>query len=171
MPRTSAQPRRKSPTDKDRLELRKRVGVFVRNRRQQLDLSQGDIIEVLGYVSRNSVSNIETGREGLPAKRIYAWADVLEVPRDAFFRFVTGETKRVESSGKGAETEAAAKVSTGENDLLAAFRKLPSKYQKRIREQIQEYSELARSSPKSSRLPHPPAAASVASPGPSAAWC
>jgi transcriptional regulator with XRE-family HTH domain len=143
MPRTSAQPRRKSPTEKDRLDLRKRVGAFVRTRRQQLHLSQGDIIEVLGYVSRNSVSNIETGREGLPAKRIYAWADVLEVPRDAFFRFVTGEARRVETGARAVESEAA-KVSTGENDLLAAFRKLPAKYQKRIRDHIQEYAELAR---------------------------
>ncbi len=127
------------------------MGAFVRNRRQQLNLSQGDIIEVLGYVSRNSVSNIETGREGLPAKRIYAWADVLEVPRDAFFRFVTGEAKRVEVGGKTGEVEAAAKVSTGDSELLASFRKLPAKYQKRIREQIQEYAELARSAPKSAR--------------------
>src|ERR1051325_12226167 len=101
MPRTSAQPRRKPPTDKDTLDLRKRIGVFVRTRRQQLGLSQGDIIEVLGYVSRNSVSNIETGREGLPAKRIYAWADVLEVPRDAFFRFVTGEIGRASGRERG----------------------------------------------------------------------
>jgi hypothetical protein len=41
------------------------------------------------------VSNIEVGIEGLPAKRAYAWADVLELPRDAFFRFVTGEADRV----------------------------------------------------------------------------
>lgn len=151
MPRTSAQPRRKSPTDKDRLDLRKRIGAFVRTRRQQLGLSQGDIIEMLGYVSRNSVSNIETGREGLPAKRIYAWADVLEVPRDPFFRFVTGDTKRIDLSGKTAETEVANKVSTGESELLAAYRKLPAKYQRRIKEQIQEYTALSRSAPKSAR--------------------
>jgi len=152
MPRTSAQPRRKPPTDKDRQDLRKRIGAYVRNRRQQLNLSQGDIIEVLGYVSRNSVSNIETGREGLPAKRIYAWADVLEVPRDAFFRFVTGEAKRVElNKVTEGEVAAAAKVSTGETELLAAFRKLPAKYQRRIKEQVQEYAALARSAPKSTR--------------------
>ncbi len=149
MPRTSAQPRRKPPTDKDRLDLRKRIGAFVRTRRQQLGLSQGDIIDVLGYVSRNSVSNIETGREGLPAKRIYAWADVLEVPRDAFFRFVTGETKRVDQTGKATEAEAANRPSTAESELVAAYRKLPAKYQRRIKEQIQEFSELARSGPKS----------------------
>lgn len=155
MPRTSAQPRRKSPTDTARLELRKRIGAFVRSRRQQLNLSQGDIIDVLGYVSRNSVSNIETGREGLPAKRIYAWADVLEVPRDAFFRFVTGETKRVESGKAAAEGDTANKTSTGESELLASYRKLPAKYQRRIKEQIQEYASLARTSAKNARLTPP----------------
>ena len=144
MPRTSAQPRRKSPTEKELLDLRKRVGAFVRTRRQQLGLSQGDVIEKLGYVSRNSVSNIETGREGLPAKRIYAWADILEVPRDAFFRFVTGEARRVEMGSRVVESEAA-RISTGESELLAAYRGLPAKYKKRIREHLQEYAELARS--------------------------
>lgn len=149
MPRTSTPSRRKTPTDRDRLDHRKRVGAFVRSRREQLGLSQGDIITVLGYVSRNSVSNIETGREGLPAKRIYAWADVLEVPRDSFYRFVTGETKRMETGAKVVALTAtlddmAAKVNLGENDLLAAFRKLPSKYQRRVREQIKEFSALMR---------------------------
>jgi hypothetical protein len=62
---------------------------------EELGFSQGEIIRVLGYKSRNAVSNIEVGIEGLPAKRAYAWADVLELPRDAFFRFVTGEADRV----------------------------------------------------------------------------
>lgn len=144
MPRTSTPTRRKTPIEKDRLDLRKRVGTFVRARREELGLSQGDIITVLGYVSRNSVSNIETGREGLPAKRIYAWADVLEVPRDSFFRFVTGETKRMESAAKTSEA-AAVRPRSSENDLLVAFRKLPGKYQRRLREQLKEYTALARS--------------------------
>src|SRR4051794_27752246 len=146
MPRTSTPSRRKTPTEKDRSELRKRVGAFVRTRREQLGLSQGDIITVLGYVSRNSVSNIETGREGLPAKRIYAWADVLEVPRDAFFRFVTGETKRMDSSARSSEAldGLLPKSGAGDSDLLVAFRKLPSKYQRRLREQIKEFAALAR---------------------------
>jgi transcriptional regulator with XRE-family HTH domain len=146
MPRTSTPSRRKTPTEKDRTDLRKRVGTFVRTRREQLGLSQGDIIAVLGYVSRNSVSNIETGREGLPAKRIYAWADVLEVPRDSFFRFVTGETTRMDSSARAAEAAEGppARSGAGDSELLVAFRKLPSKYQRRLREQIKEFTALAR---------------------------
>jgi transcriptional regulator with XRE-family HTH domain len=88
---------------RDRTELWKRVGAFVRARREELGLSQGDIIRVLGYKSRNAVSNIEVGIEGLPAKRAYAWADVLDVPRDAFFRFVTGDALRLDVPKAGRE--------------------------------------------------------------------
>ena len=155
MPRSSTPARRKTPTERERedarTELRARVGAFVRARREQLGLSQGDIITVLGYVSRNSVSNIETGREGLPAKRIYAWADVLEVPRDGFFRFVTGENKRMDMNGRreeGGSGEGGSKVSSGETELISSFRKLPGKYQRRVREAIKEFSALSRGSPK-----------------------
>ena len=96
MPGTSTRGARNRRTGSNRTELWKRVGAFVRARREELGLSQGDIIRVLGYKSRNAVSNIEVGIEGLPAKRAYAWADVLEVPRDAFFGFVTGEIGRME---------------------------------------------------------------------------
>ena len=81
------------PSDRDPRALRKRVGAWVKARRVELGLSQGAMIRELGYVSRNSVSNVETGREGLPPKRVHGWADLLQVPREAFFRFVTGETR------------------------------------------------------------------------------
>lgn len=84
------------PSEGERQALRTRVGEFLRARRLELGLSQGDITRSMGYVSLNSVSNLETGREGLPAKRIYAWADILQLPRDAFFRFATGETEKME---------------------------------------------------------------------------
>ena len=126
--------------DRERASLRKRVGVFVRRRREELGLSQGDVIRALGYVSRNSVSNIETGREGLPAKRIYAWADLLRVPHDAFFRFATGETRRMEANGHAAPASANAPLSAAELELLAAYRSLPSKLQRQLRSQAREYS-------------------------------
>src|SRR5438132_10251584 len=74
----------------------KRVGIYLKERREVLGLTQADVIHALGYKSRNAVSNIEVGIEGVPSKRAYAWADILEVPRDPFFRFVTGEAERVE---------------------------------------------------------------------------
>ncbi|MBI5544610.1 MAG: helix-turn-helix transcriptional regulator [Deltaproteobacteria bacterium] len=121
--------------------LRKRIGAFVRERRTELGLSQGEIIKAMGYVSRNSVSNIEVGREGLPAKRIYAWADILEVPRDQFFRFATGEIEQMEVAG--AKEARGNPLSAAEKDLLGTYRSLPPKYQRRLREQAQEYITLA----------------------------
>ena len=128
---------------RDRQALRKRVGEFLRVRRQDLGLSQGDITRALGYVSLNSVSNLETGREGLPAKRIYAWADILQLPRDAFFRFATGETEKMESAKASAAVEAE-HLPKAEADLVAAYRRLPPKYQRRMREAASEFETLAR---------------------------
>jgi transcriptional regulator with XRE-family HTH domain len=126
--------------DRERSSLRKRVGAFVRKRREALGLSQGDVIRALGYVSRNSVSNIETGREGLPAKRIYAWADLLRVPHDAFYRFATGETRRMDVAEHAPAAPAAGALSAAELELLAAYRSLPSKLQRQLRSQAREYS-------------------------------
>ena len=97
----------------------------------------------------NSISNLETGREGLPAKRIYAWADILQLPRDAFFRFVTGETETMET-GK-ASSAAATEMTKAEAELLAAYRRLPPRYQRRLREQAGEYVTLARARPPAKR--------------------
>jgi transcriptional regulator with XRE-family HTH domain len=123
--------------DRERIELRKRVGAFVRARREDLGLSQGDVIAALGYVSRNSVSNIETGREGLPTKRVYAWADVLQLPHEGFFRFVTGESKRVEDGGGEAPKKDDAEV-------LALFRRLPPRLQRRARDLLRELAAEAK---------------------------
>jgi transcriptional regulator with XRE-family HTH domain len=143
MPGSSTRGTRKRRTERERTELWRRVGAFVAKRREELGLSQGDIIRVLGYKSRNAVSNIEVGIEGLPAKRAYAWADVLEVPRDAFFNFVTGQTERLDVSRAGAASKEE-RPSTAEADLLASYRKLPPKYQRRLREQASEFETLAR---------------------------
>lgn len=118
--------------------VRKRVGAWVKARRLELGLSQGVMIRELGYVSRNSVSNVETGREGLPPKRAYAWADLLHVPREPFFRFVTGETTLVELAPLSSAPSL--QPSPPELQVLAAYRKLPLPSQKRVRDLIKELS-------------------------------
>jgi len=140
---TSRQKPRKPliPKKREREALRKKVGAFLRERRIELGLTQAQITEALGYVSLNSVSNLETGREGLPAKRIYAWADILQLPRDAFFRFVTGEVATMET---GKASNAAAEMTRAEGELLAAYRRLPAKYQRRLRAAASEFETLAR---------------------------
>jgi transcriptional regulator with XRE-family HTH domain len=148
MPGTSTRGARNRRTGADRAELWKRVGAFVRARREELGLSQGDIIRVLGYKSRNAVSNIEVGIEGLPAKRAYAWADVLDVPRDAFFRFVTGDALRMEVPKAAARSEASERLTAAESTLLATYRRLPPKYQRRLREHARELEVLARAAAK-----------------------
>lgn len=143
MPGNSEHGARKRRTARERTALWKRIGAFVRARRNELGLSQGDIIKSLGYASRNAVSNIEVGIEGLPPKRAYAWADVLEVPRDAFFRFVTGEVEQMEVPKASAKADAGERLTAAESALLATYRKLPPKYQRRLREQAGELDTLA----------------------------
>lgn len=144
MPGTSDRGALKRRTARDRTALWKRIGAFVRARREELGLSQGEIIQTLGYASRNAVSNIEVGIEGLPAKRAYAWADVLELPRDAFFRFVTGESERMEVGKAAEKQDAGERLTAAEEALLASYRRLPSKYQRRLREHAREFETLAR---------------------------
>jgi transcriptional regulator with XRE-family HTH domain len=144
MPGTSDQAARKRRIARERTALWKRIGAFVQACREELGLSPGQIIDVLGYRSRNAVSNLEVGIEGLPPKRAYAWADVLEVPRDAFFRFVTGEVGQMEVPKTSAKAETGERLTAAEKALLATYRKLPPKYQRRLREQAEEFATLAR---------------------------
>jgi transcriptional regulator with XRE-family HTH domain len=145
MPSGTSTPRPRKPLipkKRERDALRRKVGAFLRERRQELGLTQREIADSLGYVSLNSISNLETGREGLPAKRIYAWADILQLPRDAFFRFVNGEADTM-GTGK-ASSAAAAEMTRAEGELLDAYRRLPPKYQRRLRAAAGEFETLAR---------------------------
>jgi transcriptional regulator with XRE-family HTH domain len=144
VPGTALRSTRNIRTSRERTELWQRVGHFVRQRREELGLSQGDVIRVLGYKSRNAVSNIEIGIEGLPAKRAYAWADLLEVPRDAFFEFVTGQRERLEVAKTPVKPKASDQLTSAEEELLARYRQLPPKFQRRLREHAGELEILAR---------------------------
>jgi hypothetical protein len=69
---------------------------------------------------------------------------VLELPRDAFFRFVTGEADRVVIPNAAARQDAGDRITAAETELLASYRKLPPKYQRRLREQAAEFETLSR---------------------------
>jgi transcriptional regulator with XRE-family HTH domain len=144
MPGTSLRATQNVRSPRERTALWKRVGRFVRQRREELGLTQGEIIRVLGYKSRNAVSNIEIGVEGLPAKRAYAWADLLEVPRDAFFEFVTGQTERLDVAKTTATSTTSEQLTAAEEELLTNYRRLPAKFQRRLREHAGELETLAR---------------------------
>ncbi len=132
------------PSARDRQALRRRVGTFIRARRKELGLTSGDIVRALGYKHLASVWKLEKGLEGLPTKRVYAWADILKVPRDAFFRFVTGESARMTPTGGRAVSSE--QLAPAERDLVAAYRRLPPKFKKRLCEQAVEFEMLARAS-------------------------
>jgi transcriptional regulator with XRE-family HTH domain len=128
---------------KDKAALWKQVGAFVRARRDQLGLSQNQVRHALGYQNATSVSLIELGKEGVATKRAYAWADVLEVPRDAFFKFVTGLSDTMELAEDSRKPKASARLSAAEEELLASYRRLPAKLQRRLREHAGELEILA----------------------------
>jgi len=139
----SSRPRPLVLPPRERQTLRRRVGTFIRKRRKELGLTSGNVVRALGYKHLASVWKLEKGLEGLPTKRVYAWADILQIPRDAFFRFVTGEVDRMDMPGRAAD-RTAEQLATDEAELLAAYRRLPSKYQRRLRENAREYDTLAR---------------------------
>jgi transcriptional regulator with XRE-family HTH domain len=139
----SSEPRRRPDRVPD--AHRKRVGAFIRKRRLELGLSQGDICRILQYRSRNAVSNIEVGIEGLPAKRAYAWADLLQLPRDDFFQFVTGGRTKMEPGGGPRLTDRHGKeLSRAEQELVLGYRRLSVSYQHRLRQQLDEFLILDR---------------------------
>jgi transcriptional regulator with XRE-family HTH domain len=121
-----------------RTALRARVGHFVRRRREQLGLRLIEITKALGYKSINSVSNVEAGREGIPAKRAYAWAEVLEVPRDTFFRFVVGEIPSLDAVVVSSAPVWLGRISAVEQELIAMYRRLPRGLRVRLRQLARE---------------------------------
>lgn len=59
-------------------ELLKTVGERIKERREQLQLSQDELAKRLGYKSRSSINKIEIGCQELKQKKIKAMADALE---------------------------------------------------------------------------------------------
>jgi transcriptional regulator with XRE-family HTH domain len=112
----------------------------VRQRRLHLGLKLKDITNALGYRSLNAVSNVESGIEGIPAKRAYAWADLLELPRDAFFQFVTGQIGDIASA---LTSIAADRLTQSEGELLSRYRRLPRRFQQLLHERAVELETLA----------------------------
>jgi len=118
------------------------VGEFIRRRRQELDLSRTDMMRAMGYKSIMSLADVELGRVGVPFKRIYQYADVLRLPRDDFVRFVIGGIQGRATGGYhriGIKVPRERAVTAVERDLINDFRRLPSEYRRRVREQISGY--------------------------------
>ena len=146
--RYGPKPKKKAPRfhiTADEQARRERVGAFIRRRREQLGLTQAHLREALGYRHNYSISAVENAREGLALKRIYAWADVLKLPRDDFFQFVVGTLGKLAIAGAGPGGERPMKdragetLSVAEQELIVNVRRLSPKYQTRLRDQVAEY--------------------------------
>lgn len=55
----------------------KKIGQIIKERREELGISQDDLAERCGYTSRTSISKIEAGLVDLPQSKIIAFADAL----------------------------------------------------------------------------------------------
>lgn len=139
--RTKATLRTRAVAVSERRGLWCRVGRLVRARRLELGLSQGDVIQRLGYKSRNSVSNVEVGIEGIALRKAFAWADVLGIAREPFFRFVTGELDRL---GVGRTQQGRACRHGVDPDLLALLSRLPARLQRRLFVEARRLAESGR---------------------------
>ncbi len=89
----------------------------------------------MGYQSANSISNVESGIEGIPAKRAYAWADLLELPRDTFFQFITGQIQELGAANASAAQGVLSPLTADEQDLLRSYRRLTPASRARLRAQ------------------------------------
>lgn len=54
-----------------------KIGERIKNRREQLDMSQEELAKRLGYKSRSSINKIEKDASGLPQTKIAAIANAL----------------------------------------------------------------------------------------------
>ena len=62
-----------------------KVGERIKQRREELGMSQEELAKKLGYANRFSVSKIETGKNDLTRSKIQKFADALGVSPDWFF--------------------------------------------------------------------------------------
>ena len=54
------------------------LGTRIRQRREQLGLTQDELAQKMGYKSRSSVNKIESGANDIPQSKVQAFADALD---------------------------------------------------------------------------------------------
>ena len=97
----------------------------------------------MGYRSANSIVNVESGIEGIPARRAYAWADLLELPRDAFFQFITGQIRNLDAASVRV-TRGTASLTSNETELITRYRRLTPASRVLVRELAAKLAEAPR---------------------------
>jgi transcriptional regulator with XRE-family HTH domain len=124
---------------KEDLLQRQRVGQLVRRRRLELDMSLEEVARAVGFKHKAAISVIERGVQGLPLKHAYRFADVLQVPREDFFRFVLGDVSALAPGRLRRRGRPDEHLSPREQELLANYRRLAPKYQDRVDENVAEF--------------------------------
>lgn len=126
--------------------LNRKIGEFIKQRREKLGLSQRFLSNALGY-SSTTLSDIENGRVGVPPRIVFKLANLLELDSEKFFKFIYGAAKDIDTGvnmhlrRKARERE---ELSKSEEKLVLGFRKLSSKYKKRILDELEEYLVIER---------------------------
>ena len=64
------------------------MGEFIRERREELGMTQREFGAELGYAYGNFIGMLETGQSRFPIDKWQRYAEVLEVPREEFLRRV-----------------------------------------------------------------------------------
>jgi transcriptional regulator with XRE-family HTH domain len=73
-------------SDTDVKELRRAVGEWLRNLREQRGLSQRDLAKLVGADYYTFISQLETGRGRVPSDRCKLWANALGVDSKTFMK-------------------------------------------------------------------------------------
>lgn len=63
--------------EKARNDFRLQFGERVKNRRKQLDMTQEELTQILGYAHKTSISKIEKGKNEVPQSQVIKLADAL----------------------------------------------------------------------------------------------
>ena len=71
------------------LELYKRI----RQRREELEMSQDELARMLGYKSRSSINKIEKGENDIPQSKIVAFARALKTTPEYLMGWETSKEK------------------------------------------------------------------------------
>ena len=70
--------------DDGRRDLRVQAGVWLRARREELNMSQRELAESVGTLYYTFISQIEGGRGRIPPERYAAWAEALKIEQRDF---------------------------------------------------------------------------------------
>lgn len=67
-------------------ELRKEVGLWLKELREKAGLSQRDLARLVGFQYYTFISQLENGRGRIPSEKFAVWADAIGIDRKVFVR-------------------------------------------------------------------------------------